>query len=53
MIHNGSSRTEAVHSLARLNKNFSPEFIEALVTLDPNAEEREIRKCRIESLRPP
>ena len=52
LIHQGSSRTEAAHSLARQNKNFSPEFFQALVTLDPNAEEGEIRECRIEELSP-
>ena len=49
-IHRGASRTEAAHVLARQNTKFSPEFFEALVTLDPNAEEGEIRKCRIEEL---
>jgi hypothetical protein len=34
------------------NRNFSPMFFEALVTLDPNAEDCEIRKCRIEELIP-
>jgi len=38
--------------LAMRNRNFSPKFFEALVTLDPNAEESEIRKCRIEELIP-
>jgi hypothetical protein len=52
LIHKGASRTEAAHSLARQNKNFSPEFFHALVTLDPNAEEGEIRKCRIDELSP-
>ncbi|MFZ0797611.1 MAG: HD domain-containing phosphohydrolase, partial [Terriglobales bacterium] len=47
LIHKGTSRTEAVHILAGQNKKFSPEFFDALVTLDPNAEEGEIRKCRI------
>lgn len=51
-IHRGASRTEAAHQLSRLNRNFSPEFFEALVTLDPNAEESEIRKCKIEDLVP-
>jgi len=50
LIHNGTSRTEAVHTLSRQNKNFSPEFFHALVELDPSAEEGEIRKCRIEEL---
>ena len=36
--------------LARQNRNFSPEFFQALVTLDPNAEEGEQRRCRIEDL---
>ena len=51
-IHQGASRTEAAHVLARQNTNFSPEFFQALVTLDPNSEECEIRKCRIENLTP-
>ncbi len=51
-IHKGSSRTEAAHLLARQNTNFSPQFFQALVTLDPNAEEGEARKCRIGELAP-
>jgi CheY-like chemotaxis protein len=50
LIHRGTSRTEAAHRLASQNKGFSPEFFEALVTLDPNAENGEIRRCRIEEL---
>ncbi len=50
LIRNGSSRTEAAHNLAKQNKQFSPAFFSALVSLDPNAEETEIRKCRIETL---
>ena len=50
LIHKGTSRTEAVHTLALQNKGFSPEFFEALVALDPNAEEGDVRKCRIELL---
>jgi len=52
LIHKGTTRTEAVHILSRQNKAFSPDFFSALVTLDPNAEEGEIRKCRIEDLVP-
>jgi response regulator RpfG family c-di-GMP phosphodiesterase len=52
LIHKGASRTEAAHTLAQQNKNFSPEFFHALVALDPNAEEGEIRTCRIELLSP-
>ncbi len=52
IIHGGASRTEAAHALSLQNKNFSPEFFQALVTLDPNAEKGEIRKCRIELLTP-
>lgn len=51
-IHRGVSRTEAAHTLSRQHRNFSPAFFEALVTLDPNAEESEIRKCSIEDLAP-
>ncbi len=50
LIHKGTSRTEAVHTLSRQNKHFSPEFFHALVELDPNSEEGEIRQCRIEAL---
>jgi FixJ family two-component response regulator len=50
LIHKGVSRTEAVHTLTGQNKNFSPQFFDALVELDPNSEEGEIRQCRIEAL---
>jgi CheY-like chemotaxis protein len=50
LIHKGASRTEAVHTLSFQNKNFSPQFFQTLVELDPNAEEAEVRKCRIEEL---
>jgi FixJ family two-component response regulator len=52
LIHKGVSRTEAAHTIGRQNKDFSPEFFQALVTLDPNAEQDEIRKCRIDLLSP-
>lgn len=52
LIHRGVSRTEAVHKLSLKNQDFSPRFFEALVMLDPNAEEGEIQKCRIETLTP-
>jgi ActR/RegA family two-component response regulator len=49
-IHKGSSRNETVHRLARLNPKFSPEFFNALVALDPHAEEQETKTCRLEEL---
>jgi hypothetical protein len=49
-IHKGSSRNEAAHQLARHNPNFSRAFFDVLVTLDPNAEESEVKTCRIEDL---
>jgi CheY-like chemotaxis protein len=52
LIHRGMSRTESAHQLSMRNRNFSPKFFEVLVTLDPNAEESEIRECRIEELSP-
>jgi FixJ family two-component response regulator len=52
LIQKGSSRTEAAHRLSSQNKSFSPAFFEALVTLDPNAESGEIRKCRLDQLLP-
>jgi response regulator RpfG family c-di-GMP phosphodiesterase len=50
LIQKGKSRNEAVHALTLQNKGFSPQFFEALVALDPNAEDGEVRKCRIELL---
>lgn len=52
LIHNGTSRTEAVYTLSQQNKDFSQVFFQALVTLDPNAEEGETRKCRVDDLVP-
>jgi len=52
LIHKGTSRTDVIRTLSRQNEDFSPEFFQALITLDPNAEEGEIRKCRIEDLVP-
>jgi response regulator RpfG family c-di-GMP phosphodiesterase len=52
LIHKGTSRTEAVHSLTRRNRGINPALLDALVALDPNAEEGEVRKCRIELLSP-
>lgn len=52
LISKGTSRTEAAHTLSRQNRNVSPEFFQALVALDPNAEEGEKQKCRIELLVP-
>lgn len=49
-IHRGISRNETVHRLARVNSNFSPAFFDALVGLDPHAEEHELKQCRIEEL---
>lgn len=52
LIHKGSSRTEAVHKLTMQNRGFSPQFFDALVMLDPNAEEGKIQKCRVDALAP-
>jgi hypothetical protein len=52
LIHNGSSRAEAAHVLARRNAGFNPEFFQALVTLDPNADEGDVRSCRVDDLSP-
>jgi response regulator RpfG family c-di-GMP phosphodiesterase len=52
LIHKGLSRNETVHRLTRLNPKFSPEFFNALMALDPHAEEQETRNCRIEELAP-
>ncbi len=50
LIHKGTSRTEAVHTLSHQYKHFKPEFFQALVELDPNSEEGEIRRCRVGAL---
>jgi hypothetical protein len=52
LIRRGTSRTESAHQLAMRHRNFSPKFFEALVALDPNSEESEIKKVRIEELMP-
>lgn len=52
LIHRGISRTESAHQLAMKNREFSPQFFEALVTLDPNAEQSEIQNCKIDDLTP-
>jgi hypothetical protein len=52
LIHSGMPRTEAAHTLAKQNRDFSPAFFQALVVLDPNSEESGLRKCRIQELSP-
>jgi len=52
LIGQGSSRTEAAHTLSRQYKSFSPGVFEALVELDPNAEEGEVRRCWVNELSP-
>jgi hypothetical protein len=52
LIHRGMSRTEAAHQLRIKHRNFSPKFFEALVTLDPNAEDSQIQQVQIEELTP-
>jgi len=51
-ISQGMSRTEAAHRLSQIYKQFSERAFVALVELDPNAEESEVRKCRIKELSP-
>ena len=52
LIRQGSSRTEAAHNLRRKYKGFSSRFFEALVELDPNAEESEVRRYWVNELAP-
>jgi hypothetical protein len=52
LISQGLSRTEAAHTLAREYKRFTPRVFQALVELDPNAEEREVRRCWVNELSP-
>ncbi|HEX6824009.1 MAG TPA: response regulator [Candidatus Sulfotelmatobacter sp.] len=48
--HQGASRTEAAHTLARQNTEMAQEFFAALVALDPNGEEGEVKRCSIDEL---
>lgn len=48
--HQGASRTEAAHTLARQNSEMGPEFFAALVALDPNAEEGQVKRGSIDEL---
>ena len=48
--HEGASRTEAAHTLARQNTEMGAEFFAALVALDPNAEEGQVKRCSIDEL---
>jgi hypothetical protein len=52
LIRQGSSRTEAAHSLRRKYKGFSSLCFEALVELDPNGEESEVRRYWVNELAP-
>jgi len=52
LIRQGSSRTEAAHSLRRKYKGFTSRYFEALVELDPNAEESEVRRYWVNELAP-
>lgn len=52
LTQRGVSRTESAHRLSLRNRQFSPKFFETLVMLDPNAEESEVGKRRIEDLSP-
>lgn len=52
LIHQGASRTEAAHTLSRQYTDLDPNVFQALVTLDPNAEDSETRTCQIEDLVP-
>jgi len=52
LISQKSSRTEAAHSLARQFRQFDARFFQALVELDPNAEETEVCKRWVHELLP-
>ena len=52
LVHKGTSRTEALHLLTRQNTEINQKIFDALVTLDPNAEEGITKRCRIEDLVP-
>jgi FixJ family two-component response regulator len=52
LIYKGKSRTEAAHVLARQNKGLNPEFFQALVSLNPNADEGDTQRCAVDDLAP-
>ncbi len=52
LIHEGKSRTEAAHLLARQNSDFNPKFFEALMAIDVRDDEGGVRRCSVEDLTP-
>jgi CheY-like chemotaxis protein len=52
LVHEGKSRTEAAHFLARQNVDFYPKFFEALVQIDLKADEGGVRRCNVDDLAP-
>jgi response regulator RpfG family c-di-GMP phosphodiesterase len=50
LLSQGHSKTEAVHRLSRLHRDLDSRVFEALVELEPNVGETEVRSCRVEEL---
>jgi ActR/RegA family two-component response regulator len=52
LIHEGKSRTEGAHLLARQNADVDPKFFQALVAIDVKSDEGGIRRCSVDDLAP-
>jgi response regulator RpfG family c-di-GMP phosphodiesterase len=50
LVRQGSSRTEAAHSLSRRHKGLDSRILVALVEVEPEADEKIVRTCRIEEI---
>jgi len=52
LVRQGTSRTEAAHSLGRRHKGLDSRIPIALVEVEPEAHEKNVRTCRIEEIAP-
>ncbi len=50
LMSQGLSKTETVHRLSRLHRDMDARVFQALVELEPNEGETEVRTCRVEEL---
>lgn len=52
LVRRGSSRTEAAHTVAREHRGLDSRITMALVEVEPEAHEKNVRTCRIEEITP-
>jgi CheY-like chemotaxis protein len=51
-LRQGSSRTEAAYAIGRQHTDLDPQVMMALVEVEPESHEREVRKCPLEQIAP-